>query len=70
MFRNKNSTKVLVCAGVMLWTNNAEWLEVNVNWSNNLGNKFSRIINLEKTVIQKPRCEMYKLEMKIVKRSR
>ena len=36
----------------MLWANNAKELEDNLNWLNNIGNKFSLKINLEKAVIQ------------------
>ena len=57
MFRNKkekNNTKILVYADDgILWTNNTKELKENLNWLNNIGDKFCLKINLEKTVIQK-----------------
>ena len=48
------TTNLVVYADdVMIWTNNAKELEDNLNRLNNVGNKFTLKMNVEKTVVQK-----------------
>ena len=65
-------TKILIYAeDIMLWTNSAKELQENLNWLNNIGNKFYLRINLEKTVTQKNqqnhRCKLFKHKGKQLK---